>query len=297
MKHIFRSKFIIACFLIQNFISAQTFVSDYHKSHSGEITFNKEVNQDIKTAKDFNSNFTSKEDITGYVFLKNTIENYELFDKTAPEKPIKSVEKKYHTKFFIDNEEQKFRINSTMTGTKEGLVAFPIKTLRPSGGNVDEQKVRNAINKLGTGDHKIRIEMWAGSFNEKTSKDPIAKGEFTVNKIAYIEKSVGKYSTILATKADAKIEQDAQKIVNEFSAAKGGKIKYSKSKIVDKDWSVHKNDIGITTHRTIVVAFYGLFPDNTCRVDYFVMQQASGNGKYGPLQYNSIETSYLLDCD
>ena len=292
---------IAITFLSQQTFAQGPFVSDFHKDNGGKIVFNKEASPDLKSAKDFGVDFDSKDDITAYVFMKNTIDNYQIADKASPDKLFKSVEKKYYIKYFIDDEEQKMNPipGGALNGQKDGFTAFAIRVLRKNG-NVDHNDFRNKVLKLSGGKHKIRVEMWGGNSLDNSTKEPIAKGEFTLDKIEFVAPSIGAYNTIKAQMINSDLENQALKLVTQQSAVEGLGSKYSKPKIADSDWAIVKNNLtSAIMYRTISIVFYEVNSKGICKAIYFYFKQDyTGAGKYSnTLIYNGVGTSNRVDCE
>ncbi|MDP2386835.1 MAG: hypothetical protein Q8M29_10720 [Bacteroidota bacterium] len=303
MKTIKQSYLFLSAALIISVssLNAQgSFVSDYHKSHAGQIAFNKQASLDTKTAKDFVTEFDSKDDITAHVFMKTTIQSYDIYNLSDPDKLFKNVERKFFTKYFIDDVEQKVSgTGDALNGKWEGTTAFAIRVLSKSG-NVSHNDFRNKILKLKGGKYKIRLEMWGGNGRDNSTKEAIAKGEFTLEKIEYVEPSIGKYSSLKAAMVNADIEQQALKIANDHAAKEGLGSKYSKPKIAHDDWEIIKNEYtGAIMCRTISVVLYETRPESKCRATYFRFKQDyTGGGKYSnKLLFNGIGVSDRVDCD
>ena len=171
-------------FLSQQTFAQGPFVSDFHKDNGGKIVFNKEASPDLKSAKDFGVDFDSKDDITAYVYMKSPVQNYDVYNKIISEK-INPIERKYFIKYFIDDVDQEVKGTvDALNGKYEGLTAFTVRILRKTG-NVSHNEFRNKVLKLKGGKYKIRLAMWGGNGKENLTKEPIAIGEFSFNKIDF----------------------------------------------------------------------------------------------------------------
>lgn len=259
--------------------SKSTHVSEFHKTHEGQIVFNKSTTPDIKSDPEMVSDFNNKDDITGMVYLK----------------PIKSFSRKYKIKMFIDGTEA----GTAMDQLTDYTNAFYIRVLRKNGSTECNDFV-NKVLKLSPGDHQVKVEIWGSEDGQSNDKEMIAKGEFKLNKIEYIEPSTGKFSAVKAGMTNPDIEQQALKLVNEKATKEGWKERYSKAKIISTAWDIRKNQYtSEIISRHISVLLYGVWPDGKCKsVDFGFYQDYAGGGNYTKnLLYGGIGVMNRVDCE
>jgi hypothetical protein len=110
---------------------------------------------------------------------------------------------------------------------------------------------------------------------------------------------LGKYSDIKANMTDANLEKQALDLVNEKATNEKWNEKYTKAKIVSKDWEVVKNEItGAVLKRKIYMSLYGVWPNGKCKsVGFGFFQDYDGNKFSSNLQYNSIGDMKQVECE
>lgn len=110
---------------------------------------------------------------------------------------------------------------------------------------------------------------------------------------------LGKYSDIKANMTDANLEKQGLALVNEKATNEKWNEKYTKTKIISKDWEVVKNELtGAVLHRKIYMSLYGVWPDGKCKaVGFGFLQDYDGNKFSSKLQYNSIGNMEQVECE
>lgn len=110
---------------------------------------------------------------------------------------------------------------------------------------------------------------------------------------------LGKYSDIKANMKDANLEKQGLALVNEKATNEKWNEKYTKTKIVSKDWEVVKNELtGAVLYRKIFMSLYGVWPDGKCKaVGFGFIQNFDGIKFSSKLQYNSIGDMNQVECE
>lgn len=250
-------------------------VSDFHKTHFGQILFCKTSSPDLTGIPEFVTSFNSKDDISGCVYLK----------------PNGADGLKYDGRITIIENDFKYTIQGE---TYNNIAAFIIKILS-SGSVVSNDFSNYVVLHLEDGTYKIRIELWDRE-DDKSVKDIIAIGEFTLNKGGAPSE---KFGSIQAGMVDATLEQQALKVINAKAASENWTEKYTKAKIVSTAWEVEKNEItGAIICRKIYMKLLGVWPDGKCQAVDMGFRQDYIGGKYSStLQYHSIGDMKLILCD
>ncbi len=250
-------------------------VSEFHKTHFGQILFCKIPSPDLTGTPEFSTSFNVKDDITGCVYLK----------------PNGSDIRKYNGRITIIENDFKYTIQGETINNK---AAFNIKILS-SGSVVSNDFSNYVVLHLEDGAYKIRIELW-DSEDAKSVKDIIGIGEFTLNKGGAPTENFG---SIQAGMVNATLEQQALKTINAKATSENWTEKYTKAKIVSTSWEVEKNEItGVIICRKIYMKLLGVWPDGKCQVVDMGFRQDYAGGKYSStLQYHSIGEMKLIICD
>lgn len=264
-------------------------VSDFHRTHKGEIRF--VSNQDIDLSKDigFTETFGEKDIITACIYMDKRIQSYELGKGGA------NSFRKYFVKCFIDDAEFNPRFNETLSGNE---TAFSLRLQGSMGILSNASDYGNTVGKLTPGNHKIRIEIWGGNPDNSTMQ-AVAKGEYTFIKDEPPPKVLYKFSSIPAGMNNARLEQDAIDAINRYAEANNWKERYYKAIINSYDWYIDRNQYtGIILGRSIDVTLLGKWPDGTCRYAEFSIYQQHDGVKYSSVMlYNGIGSMYDCECE
>jgi len=71
------------------------------------------------------------------------------------------------------------------------------------------------------------------------------------------------------------------KAAQDHAAGKGWNEKFTKAKLVSKDWNIKRNDItGVILARTVDASVYAVWPDGHCSYQVFGFTQTYDGAKY-----------------
>jgi len=266
--------FVMATILFVSTAFSQTdkYVSEFHKTHEGQILFCKGSVKDLPSDPVFVDAFNTKDEITACVYLKPNDDLIKFKGKLV----VDGAEPGYE----IDNQQYKF--------------AFTLYIISDNYGT-EGSGFSNYMNfDMKDGKHKITIELW------NAKKETIAKGEFTLEKGGASEQPTEKFSSIKAGMVNAALEQQAVKAINAKATSENWTEKYTKAKIVSTSWEIEKNEItGAIICRKIYMKLLGVWPDGKCQaVDMGFRQDYTGGGKYSStLIYHSIGDMKPVICE
>lgn len=255
------------------------YVSDFHRSNTGKILFSPEVKPDVATTQNFKSEYDTKDDVTGCVYLK----------------PIAAWSRNFKVKIFIDGTEAA----SFTDKLTDNMAAFTLR-IRRKMGSTESNDFDNKVLKLANGTYKIKLEMWSSEDGIANDKEKVAEGEFTLTKMIKEEVPTAKWGDYKAKMKNPGLEQQGLKLVNDKATKEGWKEKYTKAIIISDDWEIVKNQYtSEIIERKIYMLLYGEWPDGKCKVvDFGFKQDYAGGGKYtDKLQYNGIGSMKLIICE
>ena len=259
-------------FAFSAFSQNNSYVSDFHKTHEGQILFCKGNVTDLSSDPVFIDAFNTKDEITACVYLK----------------PNEDGSVKFKGKIVVDGAEPGFDIEN-----EKYKFAFALN-ITSKDFSTESAGFNNFIKfDMKDGKHKVTIELW----NEK--KETIAKGEFSLEKGGASEKPTEKFSSIKAGMVNTTLEQQAVKAVNTKAASENWTEKYTKAKIVSTSWEIEKNEItGVIICRKIYMKLLGVWPDGKCQAVDMGFRQDYVGGKYSStLIYNSIGDMKPVICE
>lgn len=177
------------------------------------------------------------------------------------------------------------------------LNTYQIYFFRSADDEGNDLKLINALNKLADGEHKIRIESFAGSGPDRTSKQPIAVGEFTLIKkgSAKLNRS---FADLTPGMKDPALEAKILKVVQGHAKKNGWKETFSKVKINSEGWTVQRNSLtGVVLSRTISAWAFAVWPDGRCSYqDFSVKQDHDGKNFMDNTYFEGIGTKTDCDC-
>lgn len=264
-------------------------VSDFHRTHKGEIRFASSQDIDLRGDIGFTETFGEKDVITACVYMDKRIQSYELSKGEA------NSFRKYFVKCYIDDTEFNPRFTETLSN---GETAFSLKLQGSMGILSNTSGYGNTVGKLAPGSHKVRIEVWGGNPDNPT-REAVAKGEYNFIKDEPLPKILYKFSSIPAGMNNTRLEADAIDAINRYAAANNWKERYHKAVITGYDWYIDRNQYtGIILGRSLDVTLLGSWPDGTCRyAEFSVYQQYDGVKYSGVMVYNGIGSMYDCECE
>ncbi len=264
-------------------------VSDYHRTHKGEIFF--AAGQDIDLTKEigFTDTFGEKDVITACIYMDKRLKSYDLNGKGS------NSSKKYYARCYINDAEFDPRFNDRLTSD---VTAFTLRLQGTMGILSNSSGYWNRINQLAPGSHKMRIEIWGGDLNMSTSS-AIARGEFTFIKDAPPPVVLKRFSDIPAGMSNTKLERDAIDAINRYASSEGWKERYSKATITSYDWYTKRNEFtGIILGRTLSATMLGTWPDGSCKYTEFSVWQGYDGSRYSNvMEYYGIGGMWECECE
>lgn len=272
-----KKKLIFSIICTLSFIGLQAqdlYVSEVHKENVGKILFSKNVNLDltVATANDFQTTFTSKDEVAACVFFI----------------PNQDGRYRYKGRIIIDGVEPGLAIDNEKS--KPAFVTYILANQY----STENGEFSNYVLDM-TGEHKVRIELWD---KYDGNKKVLASGEFTISKVSEEIVPTIKFSTIKAGMSNPTLEQQAVTVMNTKAKNENWDEKFTKAKIVSTAWEIRKNPVtGVIEDRVIYMKLLGVWPDGKCKVVDFGFRQDYVAGKYSSLKFNSIGEMKPVICE
>lgn len=286
-------------------VTADAYFFPKQAEYAGKIVFSdKKLARETMTESMFRTSFNIDEPIYGRVFLKTAVKNYAFYYGT-PKKGREEVNYRgnYHIRVYIDNVLQTNFVSESHAndGRNEGMNTWQtFISARGEDAKGNSITLIETINKLPEGTHAIKLEVYGGDWTGSgRTVNPLASGEFTVNKTAGKTMKQGlTWSVFKEGMVNPQLTKEALEVANNEAVRQSWKETYSKAKIKDKEWFIEKNRYGITVSRVINVYLYGKRPDGTCVMQEFTFFQRYGEGSFSKvLEYNAYSSAVKLDCD
>ncbi len=93
--------------------------------------------------------------------------------------------------------------------------------------------------------------------------------------------ALGKFDDVVVGMSDVELNAKVLKAAQEHAAGKGWNEKFTRAKLVSKDWIIKRNEItGIVLARTVDAAVYAVWPDGHCSYQTFGFTQNFDGAKY-----------------
>ncbi|GAA4470168.1 hypothetical protein GCM10023093_30920 [Nemorincola caseinilytica] len=285
---------------------------DVHKKNIGKILFSNDkiTRGNMNNESVYKSTFNVGDIIYGRFYLAKGLNKYLLFDQGyfyenessamggggswAEAYYIMSIDgKPYNDKYPVvyKSEYPVDKGNHQTTGQTR------IIPNAADGGAVRE--VTDALNAMSEGSHQVRIDMYGGAYQSRSTKDPIATGTFTLVKAKGATAKMGKtFEDLPAGMKDAELEAKMLKAAQKKATDEHWKEKPMKVKISSEDWDVRRNELtGVVLNRVIRGNVYAIWPDGHCGyLEMSFVQNHDGTNFQNALYYNSIGGQYDLDC-
>lgn len=273
--------------------------SPYHQDHIGQIVFSKTaIDRGISSDAGLTTTFNYGDDIHTRIFLKSSSQNYYSYptNSNTPDDDSRGNRLRFYV--FIDGVkdigdliEVNLSGDERKSKTSIGVQVYGLSKLNKEEPN---EKFAKALNQLKTGSHKIRIELFAYSYN--STLKPIASGEFTILKKEGDVLKTGKKFADLREKIDPEFEKIALKLINKEHATE--KRIYQQIAIRSEDWDVIRNEnTGVVTARSVTV--YAYYKDEgMCYYDqFFLIQDFDGTAFQKSIYTKEAWRTRLMDID
>lgn len=282
-----------------------------HDKYMGKVVFsNQQLTRENTAESLFKSSFDLASPIYARVFTSNAVQNYMLYNKALGLNKASAHENtgyNYTCIYYIDgvNVLDYNKDNSSgqlfNTSSWQLLVYIPNK-------DSDWKTIRNALNALSPGTHKVRVEIWAGKSdiaskdeNINTSFKPIAEGEFDLLISNDSKIKIGKkWSDIAEGKADPKIKPELVKLFSEWLKNDYSQYTIHSYKLFQDDYGVQRDDYGLIKYRYMTIGAQATDKNGKCfSLSALYTQDYMGGGKYSTVfkQFGTYAQSQELDCE
>lgn len=292
------------CVRVPDPIVGDAVTDAFHKAHIGRIVFSDaQIGRDHPDLGRIRDTFKDGEHIYARYYLPGPIANHYAQFVTGDQELAREIQ----VKFLVDGQpsndwgyredlDDKSRVNATRQ-----------IWLNPAEGSDPEMKKENLadsmrwirfVKKLSPGRHVVRLEIFTEAGSAK-SEGPAATGEFTFERTKEPIKSGMSFDKIERGMDDLVLEKAALDAIQAHAKADGWKERFERVRIVDKDWSIERNEItGIILRRVISVSAYARWPDDHCTAQTFSLaQQHDGTNYSQTLQFYGTGEQRDVDCD
>lgn len=256
--------------------------SDFQKSNPNKILFSvKHLEPGEITAASMSSTFSTNDNIYGTIFMTTCLSNYKTFMMGMS---IHNAENKYFVYVYIDGVKPGYKLADAKLAQNLSTKSSFSMVIKGGGeyAKSTNPSFINSLDALPAGDHRIKIEVWAGIEGSRTSQVPIASGEFTFTKKAAAKAPLGSFSDIKAGMKNPELENNILAAMKDYAKTAGWSENYTEAKIISNDWNILRNDMtGAILARTIMAALKATWPDGHCTYQVFTMKQLyDGSGSY-----------------
>ena len=278
-----------------------------HSAYVGKIVFSdQKLSLDATKESLFKNSFNVEDAIYGRIFIKEPLMNYMCYTVNTP--PTKATERhnsngEYCVKYYIDGQ---LVPNSVMdrgnnSGQYQGRTTWQFfPAARGEDAKYNNTYFIEKMNGLSEGTHTIKMEVYAGDWNNYETPEPVAVGEFTLTKKAGASMKTGvSWASYKEGIVDAELNKQALTVINEYAGSQGWKETFKATKIASKDWSIDTDKYtGAILRRTLSFYAFATWPDGHCTVQTFLLSQTyQGGGNYSKvLQYRAIGNQDKVDC-
>jgi hypothetical protein len=287
-------------------VATDAYTIPTHAAYIGKIVFSdKKLTVQASTPAAYRTSFNVDEPVYARVFLKTAVKNYALYGhgKVKKDNAFENSRGKYHVRVYIDGQLQdRFIMTNDMNdGRNEGWNTWQLYvSARGEDAKENNSAIPEAINKLPTGSHTIKLALYGGEWDGAVTAEPLAVGEFTYNKAEGKKMKQGRtWSGYKDGMVNAVLTKDAVEAMNKEAISSNWKETFTKAKIKDKEWTIIKNGYtGIVLSRTIDMYLYATWPDGHCTVQIFAFEQQYGAGQFSKLlEYKAAGDQDQIDCD
>jgi hypothetical protein len=281
-----------------NYTKDDGVTTEMGKNNKGKIVFSKTRLDANSTQAQVVNSFDITDPMYGRAYLGTSMVNYKVF-LGGPE-PQKNTPGSFYIYIQVDDQEKQMLTQSSMDGELSKKTNFNI-LLRGTGNDglgTDESYIA-LINALPEGEHKIRLEVWAGNGFTSGSMGAIATGSFTLVKKAGAKASLGRtFASITPGMVNPTMEAQALKSLSERGKAAGWEEKFNAVKIMSSDWETIRNELtSVIEGRIVEVMALLSFPDGHCAVQQFTMwEDYTGSGYSNTMIVNGLGARNEVDC-
>ncbi len=149
----------------------------------------------------------------------------------------------------------------------------------------------DGIAKAGPGTHKVDVELRYATLDGQMGST-LAKGNFTlvVDKVQSLD--------LGGDLPKAQMTNPALVQTMKTALARGGwQYQVLKINIIRPDWQIHRNVLGVITHRSIDTYVAFKMNDGKCKAFNISFKQAFAGGGYGATQVNGTGDSFEISCE
>lgn len=273
--------------------------TDFEKSNAGKIVFSSKGGLEPADVNAGNtiSSFIPSDNIYCTVIMTTCLSNYKIFFSGMT---MHNADSKYFVYVYIDGVRPRYKL-------AEGKLSQDVSTkssfhiaIKTSGDNAlpYNPSFNNSLDALSAGDHKIKIELWAGIEGSRTSQVAIASGEFTYSQKAAAKAALGSFSDIKAGMNNPALESNILEAMKSYAKAAGWSENYTTAKIISTDWTImHNEATGAILGRTVMAALKATWPDGHCSYQVFTMeQQYNGSGYESSVTRCATGEQGNIDC-
>ena len=219
----------------------------------------------------------------------------------------KNIRYGYFTIYYLDDAElTTLRGDNNVQGSYDKNTWQIFLSGEAGDSDLESSDVREKLNHLTPGSHKIRVEVWAGQTssypeNDLRSIKPIASGEFTLNVGGNSKLKIGKSWTDYkeATSMDAKITSEAKKMFTDHLKSRQPDLVIKATKNTSKDWSIHRDKYNQIEYRSLSIAACVQDSQGKCWVYWgLYTQDYAGGGNYSTILKKWGDTpTEEIDCE
>lgn len=274
---------------IRSEYDALVFTSDFHKQNAGKIVFSK-LPIDIKKENPdaMSSKFVAGDYIYGMMYFKGTFQEVTSDYNMAVTVIWVNGQRKVDFNFKLDGEKRQW------TYLNNEIVPEPIVS-KTRGAKV----YTKALSELSPRVHKIKVTL-----EKSGGTEPIAEGEFELDctqgleKIAEIAKELElKSQSQVTMPSPAQSNPELEKAMLEAIKNAGWKETPLKAVIIDKDWNIHRNILGVILFRSIRAEVAVKTPEGICRLFSLSFNQNYDGKSYGKTELYGVGGSQDMPCE
>lgn len=316
---------IASAFMMQTHMQAQLpeegMSSPMHTKYLDKIVWaNKRISKTAAVESDFKTAFTQDDNIYGRIYLSKAIANYPMYKFKASAKgsetkvndtPVTNKDLRGSMKltyvFYVDGSTTpwyKYSAEVDALNPATGTCQILFKKDKGDEAGPTPDALTSAINDLAVGSHKVKIDVWGGSYwvigDFEHTLTPLVSGEFTLNITK--KASYGKtFDGVVAARKEPALEPKMLQLANAEAPkdASWDCKKFTKIKVIDADWEYEKNSMtGVIIKRTINAALFGVLPSGTCSYTEVNYEQTFiSAGKYTEPKIVANSSAYKVDCN
>lgn len=277
-----------------------------HSAYIGKIVFSdQQLTEENTIESNFKSSFSLDQPIYARVFTANAVENYMLYstEQGQPQGARENLRNTYTIYYYVDSVQVQGLYLYNRNGL-DGVNSWERMVNVPGAEDDDWQgdRVRDLMNKLEPGIHKVKVVIWGGEGEELATCKPIAEGEFDLTIGEGSKIKIGKNWNDIkngAIASDAKIKAKLLELTNADMKANQPDVTVKEHKIVSDDYGIQKDEYNYPKFRFVQVATYAIGnKSGKCFVIYTnYAQDYAGGGTYSSNFYKWIDMVNEIDCE